>query len=322
LWAAVLDAKRQTARAGACRSVCGRAQEQAMATSIFQKLQDLFKDKRVDLPERFSIVREAIFGTMSNFHMAIDRVNNKTVGLKLLDPEKTAQFESRFKGLNKPSEGKIGMQLKHPRIVETYEFGKLKDGRDYIVMEFVPGTGMNVLINNRDEVVVGKRHLLIRQMAEAIEAVHKAGFIHRDICPRNFIVAPDGRTLKLIDFGLTVPMQREYMLPGNRTGTPLYMAPEIVRRRPTDHRVDIFSFGVTAYQLCAFDFPWPSTDTTGRGALQHDTKPPTPILEVVPKLNRTLANVITQCISAEPNNRPQSADQIVATLKKVESDEV
>ncbi len=292
-----------------------------MATSFFKKLQDLFKDRRPEFSERFSIVREAIAGTMSNFHMAIDRQENRTVGLKLLDMEKTSQFESRFKGLNKPSEGKIGMQLKHPRIVETYEFGRMKDGRDYILMEFVQGTGMNVLINNRDEVLFGNRHILIRQMAEAIDAVHKAGFIHRDICPRNFIVAPDGKSLKLIDFGLTVPMQREYMLPGNRTGTPLYMAPEIVRRRNTDQRVDIFSFGVTAYQLCTFEFPWPATDTTGRGALQHDTKPPTPITEYFPKLNRTLANLITQCISAEPTGRPATAEQIVATLKKVESDE-
>lgn len=292
-----------------------------MAISFFRKLQDLFQTQKVDLVERFQLVREAVNGTMSSFHQAIDRKTGKTVGLKILDAEKTELFEGRFRSLNKPSEGKIAMQMKHPRIVETYETGIAKDGRQYIVMEFVPGTGLNILINNHSPVLDGKRHSLIRQMAEAIEAVHKAGFIHRDVCPRNFIVTPDGETLKLIDFGLTLPQQKEYMLPGNRTGTPLYMAPEIVRRRATDHRVDLFSLGVTAYQLCTFEFPWPGGDTTGRGALQHDSKPATPILEKMPKLNKDLAKIIMQCISPEASGRPATADQVVKALRLVNRDE-
>jgi serine/threonine-protein kinase len=291
-----------------------------MPPTFFQKFTDLFKDKRVDVDERFQIVREAINGTMSNFHMAIDRSNNTTVGLKLLDAEKTAAFESRFKGLNKPGEGKIAMQMKHPRIVQTIECGATKDGRQYIVMEYVQGMGLNVLINNQDPVLNGNRHSLIKQMAESLDAVHKAGFIHRDVCPRNFIVSPDGKTLTLIDFGLTIPALPPYMLPGNRTGTPLYLAPEIVRRRNTDQRVDIFSFGVTAYQLCTFDFPWPATDTTGRGALQHDSKPPEPILVKDPRIEKTLAKVIMQCISPEADRRPPSMETIVALLKNVTAD--
>jgi serine/threonine-protein kinase len=178
-----------------------------------------------------------------------------------------------------------------------------------------------VLINNQDPALFGKRHGLVKQMAEAIDAVHKAGFIHRDICPRNFIVSPDATALTLIDFGLTVPAKREYMLPGNRTGTPLFLAPEIVRRRNTDQRVDIFAFGVSAYQLCTFEFPWPSTDTTGKGALQHDTKEPTPILERFPTLNRALARTIMQCISPDPEKRPADAETIVKQLKSVNRDE-
>src|SRR4030095_12321925 len=154
-------------------------------------------------------------------------------------------------------------RLTHPRIVETLEAGQTKDGKQYVVMEFVNGTGMHALIKNRDPVLNGNRHLLFRQMAEAIDAVHRAGFIHRDICPRNFIVSPDGKSLKLIDFGLTLPIQKEYMLPGNRTGTPLFMAPEIVRRKPTDLRGDLFALGVSASQMWALGVPRPSSDTTG-----------------------------------------------------------
>jgi serine/threonine-protein kinase len=292
-----------------------------MPISFLQKLGDIFKDRRVDLGERFELVREAVYGTMSNFHMARDRTNNQIVGLKILDAAKTAAFESRFKGLKKPPEGKIALQLKHPRIVDTFEAGLSKDGKPFIVMEFVEGNGLNTLIYNRDPILEGKRHLLFRQMAEAIEGVHKAGFIHRDVCPRNFIVSPDGTTLKLIDFGLTLPKEREYMLPGNRTGTPLFMAPEIVRRKQTDERVDLFALGVSAYQMWTFDFPWPSSDTTGRGALQHDSRDPIPISEKVPKINRMAARTIMQCIAADPNNRPESAEAVLRMFKNVQSDE-
>ncbi len=291
-----------------------------MAFNLFSKIAELFKDKRVDVSERFEILREAISGTMSNFHLVREIKTGKQFGLKLLDKDKTDYFEARFKGLNKPSEGEIGMSFKHPRIVQTFELGEVRTGQGYILMEFVEGTGLNTLISAKDPILIGNRVALIRQMAEAIQAVHQAGYIHRDICPRNFIVAPDGKSLKLIDFGLTLPAKREYMLPGNRTGTPLYMAPEIVRRRATDHRVDIFALGVTAYALCAFTLPWQNIDATGRAALQHDTKDPTPILEVVPNLNKTLADIIMQCISSDPNKRPESADVLLRMLAKVKSE--
>jgi serine/threonine-protein kinase len=289
-----------------------------MAQSFLSKLQtSLFGQQKIDVSARFELLRDAISGTMSNFHLARDITTGKHVGLKLLDKDKTAAFEARFKGLNKPSEGEIAMQLKHPRIVETYEHGYTTTGAQYIMMEFVQGAGMNVLIPANDPILEGHRLILIKQMLEAIDALHKAGFIHRDICPRNFIVWPDGKSLKLIDFGLTVPATPPYMQPGNRTGTPLYMAPEIVRRRPTDQRVDIFAFGVTAFYLLAGQHPWPSTDTTGKTALQHDTVQPIPLTTLRPKVNKTLAKVIHQCLSPNPADRPASAEAILKALAKV-----
>ena len=291
-----------------------------MPLKFLEKFSDMFKDRRIDVAERFELLREAISGTMSNFYMARDRKTGQTVGLKILDPEKCAAFEARFKILKKPSEGQIAMQIKHPRIVETYEHGLTKDGKQYLVMEFVEGQGLHAILKNQNAYLDGKRLNLFRQMTEAIDAVHKAGFIHRDICPLNFIVSADASSLKLIDFGLTLPMQREYMLPGNRTGTPLYMAPEIVRRKPTDLRVDIFALGVTAYQMWTFDFPWPSSDATGTGALQHDSRDPTPITQYCPKLSKSIARIIMQCIEADPNKRPESTDVVLGMLRKATSD--
>lgn len=288
---------------------------------LLDKLKSLFESDRLDVSARFEFTREAISGTMSKFRSARDISTGKVIGLKILDPEKTSAFEERFKQLKKPSEGEIGLQIKHPRVVETYEFGLTTTGMQYILMEYIDGPGLNALIQNQDPRLIGHRVELIREMAEAIDAVHKAGFIHRDICPRNFIVAPDFRSLKLIDFGLTVPDQREYKMPGNRTGTPLYMAPEIVRRRNTDQRVDIFALGVTSYRLLTWEFPWQSSDTTGKAALAHDTMQPTSIFKYRPKLNSVLGEAIMKCIAPDPANRPESAESFLTMIRNVDGED-
>ena len=211
-----------------------------------------------------------------------DKRSGNIVGLKIADPEKTDAFESRFKGLGKPSEGEIAGALKHPHIVQTLEHGLTTKGLRYVVMEYLPGSGLHTLIHTRDPLLDGKRVDLIRQMAEALDCVHRAEFIHRDICPRNFICCPDASSLKLIDFGLTLPASKNFMQPGNRTGTPIYMAPEISRRRPTDQRVDLFSLGVSAYHLCTFDLPWPVGQNPAVSALRYDTDPPRTFSKRVP----------------------------------------
>lgn len=289
---------------------------------LLDKLQSMFASAKVDVSLRFDLLSEGLAGTMSKFHKARDRKTDRIVGLKLCDPEKTSLFESRFKELKKPSEGEIAKSLQHPRIVETYEYGTTTKGLSYIVMEYVPGTGMHALIREREPRLVGKGLNLIRQMAEALQAVHEAGYIHRDVCPRNFIVADDFESLKLIDFGLTLPDLPAFRQPGNRTGTPMYMAPEIIRRRPTDRRVDVFAFGVSAYELLAFELPWPRVDTSGLGALSHDTNAPVPILKLRPNLDPTLAAAILECLAANREQRTPSLDAFLRQIRRVEAEEV
>ncbi len=274
----------------------------------------------VDISDRFILLREAISGTMSEFYVAKDIKTDHIVGLKILDPKRTQQFEARFKGLNKPTEGEIASQLSHQRIVRTLEHGMTTKGQQYIVMEFLEGPGLHSLIFEKSKHLNNQRLKLIRQMAESIAAVHAAGFIHRDICPRNFICAPKGDSLRLIDFGLTVPALKEFMRPGNRTGTPNYMAPEIIRRRSTDHRIDLFSMGVTAYQLFTFELPWPGGDNTGMAALMHDTREPVAITERCPTIDPTLATAITNCFASNPDVRPDSASEFLASIRHVHSD--
>ncbi len=288
---------------------------------ILAKLQSIFQSDRVDLNQRFELLRRAISGTMSKFYMARDRTTDEIVGLKIADKEKVAAFEARFKGLHKPSEGEIAIDLKHPRIVETREYGLSTDGTPFLVMEYLDGPGLQFLLKRHDPVIEGHRAQLVRQMAEALQYVHEKGFIHRDVCPRNFIYLPQSQSLKLIDFGLTVPATEPFMRPGNRTGTPLYMSPEVVRRRATDQRLDIFAFGVSAYQVCTYELPWPVADATGKAALAHDTQPPTDILKYRPTLNRKLAKAIMKCIEPDRNNRPQSMEQFLTMIRDVREDD-
>lgn len=276
---------------------------------------------RIDVETRFGRQRTAVTGTMANFFVARDHEHeDRLVGVKVLDLEKLDLFESRFKGLNKPSEGEIALQMKHPNIVTTYEIGTSPKGEPVIVMEYIAGPSMqNIVVQKQEQHVAGKHLSLIRQMAEALKYVHDNEFIHRDICPRNFICEPGSDKVKLIDFGLTLPATPPFMTPGNRTGTPLYMSPEIVRRRATDKRVDIFSFGVTCYCLCAFEHPWQGKILNGRAALQHDTSPPKELLERCPKLDPRLAKAIMNALNPKVDERTPDMDEFLSAIRSVES---
>ena len=220
---------------------------------FLSQLKSLIGGRRVNVASRFALLDESASGTMSKFYMARDLRSGEIVGLKILDREKTAAFESRFRGLKKPSEGEIAKQLKHPHVVETREHGTTTDGSPFLVMEYLEGADVQALLAVRDAHLEANRLRLLREAAEAVEAVHVAGFVHRDLCPRNLLFTKHGT--KLIDFGLTVPAYGRFLEPGVRVGNPNYMAPEVIRRKPIDHRLDVFAFGVTAYKICSNQLP-------------------------------------------------------------------
>jgi serine/threonine-protein kinase len=269
---------------------------------------------KVDIGRRFERLHESISGTMSSFYKAKDKSTGKVVGLKILDPKKLDPIEGRYKGLGKPGEGEIGSQITGPHVVKTLDWGTTTDGRQFIVQEFIEGTMLHSLISAKKPLQAAKQVDLVRQAATAIAAVHKAGFVHRDICPRNFILRPDGR-LVLIDFGLTVPDKPVFLQPGNRIGTPNYMAPEVVRRKQADKRLDVFSFGVTAYEICTLDLPWPG-GKSGSAAMTHDT-PPTPIRDRWPEAPEPLAKAIEGCLEADPSRRPESMDKFLSLIARL-----
>ena len=141
----------------------------------------------------------------------------------------------------------MAFHLVHPHIVRTFEHGTTNRGEHFLVMEFIDGVSFQFVRETRSARTAEKLEFLA-QGAEGLAALHAAGFIHHDINPRNFLVTRD-QQVKLIDFGLSVPNRPAFCGPGNRTGTIQYMAPELLRREAIDERIDIFAFGVMAFEL-------------------------------------------------------------------------
>lgn len=290
---------------------------------LWDRIRGIFQPAQaaLDVSARFRLDRHAYTGTMSRFHVAYEIATGKRYGIKFLDAEKLEQFRSRFKGMDRPEEAQIGMQIDHPNVARTFEYGKTTTGQEYILMEYIDGPGVNALIREPTESFLKRRLDLIREMSEGLDAVHRAGFIHRDVCPRNFICHHDMSFVKLIDFGLSLPNKPAFCQPGNRTGTPQYMAPEIIRRRQTDHRVDIFAFGVTVYRMLALEHPWGTTDVTAFAALNHDRLAPVDIQKFRPNLDPRLARAIHRCLEVKPEQRFDSLKNFLAAIREVKRED-
>jgi serine/threonine protein kinase len=266
----------------------------------------------IDVKKRFELLNRTGQGSMSKVWRARDKMIGRTVCLKLLDKVKTKKFEDRFVGLKKPREGSICMMLRHPNIVQTFEHGLTTQGEPYLVMELVEGMGLNFLVETKNEKLKGNRINYLRQLADALDYMHKQGFLHRDVCPRNVMVTNDD-VIKLIDFGLTIPNTPDFRKPGNRTGTTNYLAPELIRRQATDHRVDVFALGLTAYELFTYVLPWEKAESM-QTLLSHMNSPGKDPREHVPKMDKATAQFLIRAVERDPNKRFQTAAEFREVL--------
>jgi serine/threonine protein kinase len=271
------------------------------------------KTPRVDIKKRFDLHGRTGQGSMSKVWRAYDRKLGRNVCLKILDREKTARFEARFPGLKRPPEGEICMALRHENVVRTYEAGLTTDREPYLVMELIEGVGLNFLIETGQARLEQRRVHYLSQLADAIEYVHKKGFFHRDICPRNTMVTNDD-VVKLIDFGLAIPDTPDFRKPGVRTGTANYLAPEIIKRLPTDRRVDLFALGVTAYEMFTGGLPWEKGQSL-QTAMSHVNRPGTDPRQIKPDLSPRVAKFLMKAIERDPAARFQTAAEFRDALK-------
>jgi serine/threonine protein kinase len=268
----------------------------------------------IDISKRFELLGRTGQGSMSKVWRARDRSIGRVVCLKVLDKEKTAKFEARFPGLKRPSEGAVMMMLRHPNVVKTFEHGLTTKGEPYIVMELIEGMGLNFLIETRSPALKGKRVEILGQIAKGLEYIHSQRFLHRDICPRNVMVTNEDGVVKLIDFGLTVPYTPQFCKPGNRTGTPNYLAPELIKRITTDHRVDLFALGVTAYEMFTNNLPWERSESL-MTLMSHMNSPGKDPRDFVPDMDDDLAALLVKGIKRDPSERFQTAIELREALK-------
>lgn len=269
---------------------------------------------RVDLDKRFHRLSEAGTGSMCKIYKARDLQIGKLVALKILDKERVAKLIAKDPVSQKrPAEGEIAAALKHPNVVATYDHGISMQGEPFLVMEFIEGVGLNYLVDSTGASLRGKRIDVLTQGAQGLAYFHRQNFIHRDICPRNIMVDNDG-TIKLIDFGLAVPNIPEYRRPGNRTGSISHMAPELIRRMSTDQRIDIFSYGVTAYEVMTGYAPWDATDTLER-ARQHMNNAPKDPIELNPDMDDDLRQLLLDSLVKDPKERVPSMTEFSERLQ-------
>lgn len=282
-------------------------------------LLDRFKSgtsgKKLDVRARFETIGNPLPGRRSTVHIVRDRKTGEELALKIVDAKKAAEYEARFKGLKKPLEGEIASQFNHPCICKTLEYGTTTDGSPYLLMESL-GANLRKILEVGEQVLPGRRLKYLRHMAEGLETIHKAGFIHRNLSPRNLLFTQDGEYLKVSDFGYSVPASGRFLEPGNRTGTSEYMAPELIRLHRTDHRLDVFAFGVIAYEMFTYKHPWGNAQS---GAVWHAT-PPTDIREHKPGIHSALADAIMACLQPDMAKRCPSMAKFLNSIRGIEEE--
>ena len=181
-------------------------------------------------------------------------------------------------------------------------------------MEFIDGFSFQYVNESKTGRTAQKVEWLA-QAAEGLAAVHAAGFIHHDINPRNFLLTRDHR-VKLIDFGLAIPNTPAFRGPGNRTGTLQYMAPELIRREPIDERIDIFGFGVLAFEMLTGRLPYEGTNSTTMMLQRLNIEPLDPA-RVKPKLSDELCDVLRKLTARKRDVRWPSMANLAETLRSI-----
>ncbi len=271
--------------------------------------------RRVSLQRRFTIISESARGSMSRVYRALDNESGRNVCLKVQSREKNeAALNRASQKVPRPLEGEIGLQIIHPHVVRTLDWGFSTAGEHFLVMEFIDGTSFQYIREARTA-RTAQRVELLAQAAEGLAAVHAAGFIHHDINPRNFLVTRDDQ-VKLIDFGLTIPNTEEFRRPGNRTGTLQYMAPELLRREPIDERIDIFAFGVLAFEFLTNRLPYDANSSTTIMLQRINSEPLDPAI-VRPQLSEELCQLLRQLTARRKEQRWAAMSTLPEALRAV-----
>ena len=238
--------------------------------------------------------------------------NNANYALKILRSDLAPEMHQLQRGGQFLSEAKILSGIKHPNIVQIYDYGFSDNYMPYILMEFIKGKPLTELIKSK-ELDFKKRLHLFAQMCKAIHFIHKNKVLHRDIKPGNIMVTDD-LSVKLTDFGLAhiIDTQGSSSTGNLVVGSPAYMSPEAFNESETvDHRSDIFSLGVLGYELFTGEKPFVGNNVLEIRHSICNTKPLAP-RKIAPEMDVELEHVLSKMFAKKPKDRFNNLNKVVS----------
>jgi eukaryotic-like serine/threonine-protein kinase len=277
---------------------------------------DLRDRLQLALANTYTIERELGGGGMSRVFRARDDTLGRDVVIKVLTSELAQELSAeRFE-----REVRVTAQLQHPHIVPVITAG-VTDARPYYVMPFVAGESLRARLASGTPLGLSASVKVLSAVAQALDYAHRRGVVHRDIKPENILlsdgiaVVTDFGIAKAIDAAKTVAPGSTLTQLGTSIGTPAYMAPEQAAGDPaTDHRADIYAWGVVAYELLSGHHPFESRTSPQQLLAAHMSELPAPLRRAAPDVSPALDALVMRCLEKDPSRRPDSAAALVDAL--------
>ena len=247
---------------------------------------------------RYTIKRRLGIGGMAEVYLAIDESLGREVALKVLNPALAADpaFVERFK-----REARAVAALNHPNIVAIYNWGEY-DGMYYIVMEYVPGENLKEQLRQVRALPEEDALAIAVLVANALEAAHVRGIVHRDVKPHNILLAPDGR-VKVTDFGIAWAAGASQLTATNAVlGTAHYLSPEQVTHHAIDGRTDVYGLGVVLFEMLTGMTPF-TGDTLVAVAMKQATETAPSIRTLRPDLSLRTDAIVRTALAKDPGAR-------------------
>lgn len=265
------------------------------------------------LGERYEIIDRVGTGGMADVYKARDQRLNRYVAIKILKQEYSGdvKFVSKFRG-----EAQSVAGLSHPNVVNVYDVGE-DDDLYYIVMELVEGITLKKFIEKKGKLDVNEAVGIGIQIAQGMQAAHDNNIIHRDIKPQNIIISKEGK-VKVTDFGIAKAATSN-TITSNAMGSVHYISPEQARGGYSDEKSDIYSLGVTLYEMLAGTVPFEG-DSTVTVALAHIQEDAKVLDEVDPEIPHSLAKIVMKCMQKKPDMRYMTASALIVDLKRALSE--
>ena len=261
------------------------------------------------LAGRYEIVGRIGAGGMSNVYKARDLKLNRYVAIKVLKPEFSVDesFIQKFR-----VEAQSAAGLSHPNIVNVYDVGE-ENGVHYIVMELVQGITLKHYIERKGTLDIREVLNISVQVASGMGAAHANRIIHRDIKPQNVIMSRDGK-VKVTDFGIAKAADSTTVTT-NAAGSVHYISPEQARGGYSDEKSDIYSLGITMYEMVTGRVPYDGENNVSV-ALQHIQGNMTPPRQLNPDIPRSVERIILKCTMKKPDLRYASAKDLIMDLRR------